>query len=38
MATEKICISGLEEGARIESRILEERFKKRLPMEPASLK
>ncbi|WP_320174297.1 FAD-dependent oxidoreductase [Maridesulfovibrio sp.] len=28
MATEKICISGLEEGARIESRILEERIQK----------
>ena len=28
MATEKICISGLEEGSRIESRILEERIQK----------
>ncbi len=28
MATEKICISGVEEGARVESRILEERIQK----------
>ncbi|WP_320172042.1 FAD-dependent oxidoreductase [Maridesulfovibrio sp.] len=28
MATEKICISGLEEGVRVESRILEERIQK----------
>ncbi|CCO23486.1 FAD-dependent oxidoreductase [Maridesulfovibrio hydrothermalis] len=28
MATEKICISGLEDGARVESRIIEERIQK----------